>query len=254
MDRDLQFAVVKAHHGPLFYILIVLIVLAVIVAVLRLLYCRKLKKAVAAGTMTEEEAATLRKQGLRMWLGEERAKLQAKHAASKEAKEAKRAAAAEAKAAAEAQAAARRGKSGGNCAGRQRRGSASSGRAGRSGSGNRGRAGSGPLKAAPSRRKPRRRKRTRTTPTRRSIPDANHPLPHKLRKSPIGLQSGIFVRTRRQNRPRHTGRGGRQISDRVSLCALPLDALRVSSSTMPAALSSSRMRSASAQFLALRAA
>ena len=57
MDRDLQFAVVKAHHGPLFYILIVLIVLAVIVAVLRLLYCRKLKKAVAAGTMTEEEAA-----------------------------------------------------------------------------------------------------------------------------------------------------------------------------------------------------
>ena len=54
MDRDLQFAVVKAHHGPLFYILIVLIVLAVIVAVLRLLYCRKLKKAVAAGTMTEE--------------------------------------------------------------------------------------------------------------------------------------------------------------------------------------------------------
>ena len=107
MDRDLQFAVVKAHHGPLFYILIVLIVLAVIVAVLRLLYCRKLKKAVAAGTMTEEEAATLRKQGLRMWLGEERAKLQAKHAASKEAKEAKRAAAAEAKAAAEAQAAAK---------------------------------------------------------------------------------------------------------------------------------------------------
>ena len=96
MDRDLQFAVVKAHHGPLFYILIVLIVLAVIVAVLRLLYCRKLKKAVAAGTMTEEEAATLRKQGLRMWLGEERAKLQAK-----------RAAAAEAKAAAEAQAAAK---------------------------------------------------------------------------------------------------------------------------------------------------
>ena len=88
MDRDLQFAVVKAHHGPLFYILIVLIVLAVIVAVLRLLYCRKLKKAVAAGTMTEEEAATLRKQGLRMWLGEERAKLQAKHAAAKEAKEA----------------------------------------------------------------------------------------------------------------------------------------------------------------------
>lgn len=57
MDRDLQFAVVKAHHGPLFYILIVLIVLAVIVAVLRLLYCRKLKKAVAAGTMTAEEAA-----------------------------------------------------------------------------------------------------------------------------------------------------------------------------------------------------
>ena len=55
---------------------------------LRLLYCRKLKKAVAAGTMTEEEAATLRKQGLRMWLGEERAKLQAKHAAAKEAKEA----------------------------------------------------------------------------------------------------------------------------------------------------------------------
>ena len=107
MDRDLQFAVVKAHHGPLFYILIVLIVLAVIVAVLRLLYCRKLKKAVAAGTMTEEEAATLRKQGLRMWLGEERAKLQAKHAASKEAKEAKRAAAAEAKAATEAQAAAK---------------------------------------------------------------------------------------------------------------------------------------------------
>ena len=88
MDRDLQFAVVKAHHGPLFYILIVLIVLAVIVAVLRLLYCRKLKKAVAAGTMTEEEAATLRKLGLRMWLGEERAKLQAKHAAAKEAKEA----------------------------------------------------------------------------------------------------------------------------------------------------------------------
>lgn len=107
MDRDLQFAVVKAHHGPLFYILIVLIVLAVIVAVLRLLYCRKLKKAVAAGTMTEEEAATLRKQGLRMWLGEERAKLQAKHAASKETKEAKRAAAAEAKAATEAQAAAK---------------------------------------------------------------------------------------------------------------------------------------------------
>ena len=107
MDRDLQFAVVKAHHGPLFYILIVLIVLAVIVAVLRLLYCRKLKKAVAAGTMTEEEAATLRKQGLRMWLGEERAKLQAKHAAAKEAKEAKCAAAAEAKAAAEAQAAAK---------------------------------------------------------------------------------------------------------------------------------------------------
>ena len=107
MDRDLQFAVTKAHHGPLFYILIVLIVLAVIVAVLRLLYCRKLKKAVAAGTMTEEEAVTLRKQGLRMWLGEERAKLQAKHAASKEAKEAKRAAAAEAKAAAEAQAAAK---------------------------------------------------------------------------------------------------------------------------------------------------
>lgn len=96
MDRDLQFAVVKAHHGPLFYILIVLIVLAVIVAVLRLLYCRKLKKAVEAGTMTEEEAATLRKQGLRMWLGEEYAKLQAKHAAAKEAKEAKRAAAAEA--------------------------------------------------------------------------------------------------------------------------------------------------------------
>ena len=88
-------------------LLIVLIVLAVIVAVLRLLYCRKLKKAVAAGTMTEEEAATLRKQGLRMWLGEERAKLQAKHAASKEAKEAKRAAAAEAKAATEAQAAAK---------------------------------------------------------------------------------------------------------------------------------------------------
>lgn len=107
MDRDLQFAVVKAHHGPLFYILIVLIVLAVIVAMLRLLYCRKLKKAVAAGTMTEEEAATLRKQGLRMWLGEEHAKLQAKHAASKEAKEAKRAAAAEAKAAAGAQAAAK---------------------------------------------------------------------------------------------------------------------------------------------------
>ena len=79
---------VCAHHGPLFYILIVLIVLAVIVAVLRLLYCRKLKKAVAAGTMTEEEAATLRKQGLRMWLGEERAKLQAKLAAVKEAKEA----------------------------------------------------------------------------------------------------------------------------------------------------------------------
>lgn len=107
MDRDLQFAVTKAHHGPLFYILIVLIVLAVIVAVLRLLYCRKLKKAVAAGTMTEEEAATLRKQGLRMWLGEERAKLQAKHAAAKEAKEAKRAAAAEAKAAAETEAAAK---------------------------------------------------------------------------------------------------------------------------------------------------
>lgn len=106
MDRDLQFAVTKAHHGPLFYILIVLIVLAVIVAVLRLLYCRKLKKAVAAGTMTEEEAATLRKQGLRMWLGEEYAKLQARHAAAKEAKEAKRAAAAEAKAAAEAEAAA----------------------------------------------------------------------------------------------------------------------------------------------------
>ena len=101
MDRDLQFAVTKAHHGPLFYILIVLIVLAVIVAVLRLLYCRKLKKAVAAGTMTEEEAATLRKQGLRMWLGEEYAKLQARHAAAKESKEAKRAAAAEAKAAAE---------------------------------------------------------------------------------------------------------------------------------------------------------
>ena len=107
MDRDLQFAVTKAHHGPLFYILIVLIVLAVIVAVLRLLYCRKLKKAVAAGTMTEEEAATLRKQGLRMWLGEEYAKLQARHAAAKEAKEAKRAAAAEAKAAAEAEAAAK---------------------------------------------------------------------------------------------------------------------------------------------------
>ena len=107
MDRDLQFAVVKAHHGPLFYILIVLIVLAVIVAVLRLLYYRKLKKAVAAGTMTEEEAATLRKRGWRMWLAEEHAKLQAKHAASKEAKEAKRAAAAEAKAAAEAQAAAK---------------------------------------------------------------------------------------------------------------------------------------------------
>ena len=34
------------------------------------------------------------------------------------------------------------------------------------------------------------------------------------------------MRTRRQNRPGHTGRGGRQISDRVSLCALPLDALR----------------------------
>lgn len=100
MDRDLQFAVTKAHHGPLFYILIVLIVLAVIVAVLRLLYCRKLKKAVAAGTMTEEEAATLRKQGLRMWLGEEYAKLQAKQAAAKEAKEAKRAAAAEAAASA----------------------------------------------------------------------------------------------------------------------------------------------------------
>lgn len=144
MDRDLQFAVVKAHHGPLFYILIVLIVLAVIVAVLRLLYCRKLKKAVAAGTMTEEEAATLRKQGLRMWLGEERAKLQAKHAASKEAKEAKRAAAAEAKAARRGASRGQgRGRSGGNCAGRQRRGSASSGRAGRSGSGNRGRAGSG---------------------------------------------------------------------------------------------------------------
>ena len=106
MDRDLQFAVTKAHHGPLFYILIVLIVLAVIVAVLRLLYCRKLKKAVAAGTMTEEEAATLRKQGLRMWLGEEYAKLQARHAAAKESKEAKRAAAAEAKAAAETEAAA----------------------------------------------------------------------------------------------------------------------------------------------------
>ena len=100
MDRDLQFAVTKAHHGPLFYILIVLIVLAVIVAVLRLLYCRKLKKAVAAGTMTEEEAATLRKQGLRMWLGEEYAKLQARHAAAKESKEAKRAAAAEAAASA----------------------------------------------------------------------------------------------------------------------------------------------------------
>jgi len=84
----------------------VLIVLAVIVAVLRLLYCRKLKKAVAAGTMTEEEAATLRKQGLRMWLGEEYAKLQARHAAAKESKEAKRAAAAEAKAAAETEAAA----------------------------------------------------------------------------------------------------------------------------------------------------
>ena len=86
--------------------LALLFVLAVIVAVLRLLYCRKLKKAVAAGTMTEEEAATLRKQGLRMWLGEERAKLQAKQAAAKEAKEAKRAAAAEAKAAAETEAAA----------------------------------------------------------------------------------------------------------------------------------------------------
>ena len=107
MDRDLQFAVTKAHHGPLFYILIVLIVLAVIVAVLRLLYCRKLKKAVAAGTMTEEEAATLRKQGLRMWLGEEYTKLQARHAAAKEAKEAKRAAAAEAKAATETEAAAK---------------------------------------------------------------------------------------------------------------------------------------------------
>ena len=71
------------------------------------LYFRKLKKAVAAGTMTEEEAATLRKRGWRMWMAEEHAKLQAKHAASKEAKEAKRAAAAEAKAAAEAQAAAK---------------------------------------------------------------------------------------------------------------------------------------------------
>ena len=102
MDRDLQFAVVKAHHGPLFYILIVLIVLAVIVAVLRLLYCRKLKKAVAAGTMTEEEAATLRKRGWRMWLAEEHTKLQAKRAAAHEAKEAKRAAEAEAEAAAAA--------------------------------------------------------------------------------------------------------------------------------------------------------
>lgn len=63
MDRDLQFAVVKAHHGPLFYILIVLIVLAVIVAVLRLLYCRKLKKAVEAGTMTEEEAGNAAQAG-----------------------------------------------------------------------------------------------------------------------------------------------------------------------------------------------
>ena len=99
MDRDLQFAVVKSHHSALFYILIVLIVLAVIVTVLRLLYYRKLKKAVAAGTMTEEEAATLRKRGWRMWLAEERTKLQAKRAAAHEAKEAKRAAEAETKAA-----------------------------------------------------------------------------------------------------------------------------------------------------------
>ena len=73
-----------------------------IVTVLRLLYYRKLKKAVAAGTMTEEEAATLRKRGWRMWLAEERTKLQAKRAAAHEAKEAKRAAETETEAAAAA--------------------------------------------------------------------------------------------------------------------------------------------------------
>lgn len=241
MERDLQFAVVKSHHSALFYILIVLIVLAVIVTVLRLLYYRKLKKAVAAGTMTEEEAATLRKRGWRMWLAEEHTKLQAKRAAAHEAKEAKRAAEAETEAAAAAGASPR-----------------------------------------PSPRRTRRRttappltrrlhrllmKRRAMTPMRLSTPDVFSSLTHNCKAripdwfSNRGflylpetfVVSGQSLCVCNARPPRPFGRSGRQICNRVNLCALPLDALRVSSSTMPSALSSSRMRSAS-PVLALRAA
>ena len=70
-----------------------------------------------------------------------------------------------------------------------------------------------------------RKRRKRKTPTRRSIPDTNDPLPHKLQKSPIGNPIGDFC-ARTAKPPRPDGRGGRQICDRAYLCALPLDALR----------------------------